>query len=155
MKLHLTKTAAKVTLFAAALSVTFLFAGGANAQSQSRFSGRFTLQHATRWGKSVLPAGNYYIRLGGPGSIDADLFVISDANSGRSVARESCYVVEDAPRNGANALFIGGHANQRIIYSFRVSDLGETCVYNRSLANHQTSEEASDTNVVPVVVAKN
>ena len=154
MKLNLMKKAAEVTLFAAALLVTCLFTGSANAQSQSLFSGKFTLQHTTHWGKSVLPAGNYYIQLGGPGSVNADLFVISDAKSGKTVARETCRVAEDAPKNSTNTLFIAGHANEQIIYSFQVPDLGETCIYNRFLAN-RASEEASNTKVVPVLVAKN
>jgi len=151
MKPNFTKKAAKVTLFAAALLATCLFAGSANAQSL--FSGKFTLQHTTRWGKAVLPAGNYDIRLGAFDSVDADLFVISDANSGRTVARETCSVTEDAPENSTNALLIGGRANQQIVHSFRVPDLGKTCIYNRSLASRPTSEAASNAEVVPVLVA--
>jgi hypothetical protein len=59
MKLNITRNATRLTLFAAALLATILFAGSANAQSP--FKGKFTLQHETRWGQAVLPAGDYIL----------------------------------------------------------------------------------------------
>ena len=71
----------KVTLFATVLLAGCFFAGAANAQT---VQGTFTLDHAARWGKTVLPAGDYRLKLD-PGA-DPAMAVISDATSGKRVA---------------------------------------------------------------------
>ena len=75
----------KVTLFATVLLAGCFFAGAANAQT---VQGTFTLDHAARWGKTVLPAGDYRLKLD-PGA-DPAMAVISDATSGKRVAIVAC-----------------------------------------------------------------
>src|ERR1700689_2655142 len=61
MKSNIQVTAKRVTLFAAVLVAVLIFTSGANAQST--FQGTFTLQHSARWGKTVLGAGDYVVKV--------------------------------------------------------------------------------------------
>lgn len=154
MKLNLTKKATQVTLFAAALLATSLFAGSAHAQSS--FQGKFTLQNPVRWGNAVLPAGDYLIRRETIPGLFPGFFVIQNADTGRRVAMESSPIVEDGPKNDDRSeLLISARGQQRVVYSFYVAELGECFIYDRSLANGHGVVEANNTEVVPVLVAKN
>ncbi len=148
MKLNITRNATRLTLFAAALLATILFAGSANAQSQ--FKGKFTLQHETRWGKAVLPAGHYTVTFD---SHLSHLLVVRDAKTLRAVAYEPCNNRQDSGEGGS-ALLIGSRGSQPVVHSFRVAELGETFVYDPALANRSAVEEARQTQGVPVIVAK-
>jgi hypothetical protein len=147
MKLNMKRNAAKVTLFAAALLATSLFAGSANAQSA--FKGKFTLSQETRWGHAVLPAGDYVVKLD---NNIPNMLVIRDAKSGRGVAYEPVSIREDSAEGGS-ALLIGTRGSQRVVHSFRVAELGETFVYDRELSRRAV-EEANSTETVTVLEAK-
>ncbi len=151
MKLNLTKVGTKVTLFAAVLLAACVFAGSASAQST--FQGTFTLQHSARWGHTVLGAGDYVVKVNNAGDSGPLIAVITYANSGRLAARETC-VVADSTAKGESALLIGHRGTQQIIHSFRVAELGETFVYDRTLASRQGTEEAMSKDNVPVLEAK-
>ena len=138
----------KVTLFATVLLAGCFFAGAANAQM---VQGTFTLDHAARWGKTVLPAGDYCLRLD-PGA-DPAMAVIFDATSGKRVAVVASGITEDGSK-GHSALLISRRGNQRVIYSFRVAELGESFVYDPALAHGRGIIEANNTETVPVLDAK-
>jgi hypothetical protein len=151
MKLDITKVATKLTLFAAVLLAASVFTGSANAQSE--FQGKFTLQHSARWGKIVLPAGDYRIKApfnpdGGP-----TRWVIQDAKSGKTVALESSGIVDDAPK-GESALLISARGHQQVIHSFRLGTQGRSYVFDRELASHRGAEEVNNTETVPVLDAR-
>jgi hypothetical protein len=146
MKLNITRNATRLTLFAAALLATSLFAGTANAQS---FKGKFTLTHETHWGQAVLPAGDYLL------SFDnhiSNLLVVRDAKSGRGVAYEPINNRQDS-KAGGSALLIGTRGSQQVVHSFRVAELGETFIYDRPLARRAV-EEANNTATVRVLEAR-
>ena len=149
MKLNFTRNAAKLTLLAAALLATSLFARSAKAQSA--INGKFTLQHETRWGQAVLPAGNYSVSFDHNNKIHG-LLVIRDAKSLRFVAYEPINNRQDSGKGGS-ALLIGTRGSQQIVHSFRVAELGQTFVYDRTLARRAV-EEAHNTKTVPVMEAK-
>jgi hypothetical protein len=151
MKLDITKVASKVTLFAAVLLAASVLTGNANAQSP--FQGRFTLTHETSWGRAVLPAGDYRIRTAYLSNGGPTLWVIQDANSGRTVALESSSIVEDGDK-GNSALFIGGRGNHQVIHSFRVAEFGKTFIFDRALADRRAVEEVNNTETVPVLEAR-
>jgi hypothetical protein len=148
MKLNITRNATRLTLFAAALLTTILLAGSANAQSP--FQGKFTLQHETRWGQAVLPAGHYIVTFD---NHLTDMLVVRDAASRRAVAYEPTNSRQDSGEGGS-ALLIGARGSQPVVYSFRVAELGETFVYDPALANRSAVEEARQAQAVPVIVAK-
>jgi len=147
MKLNITRNAAKLTLFAALLA-TALFAGSASAQSQ--FKGKFTLQHETRWGRAVLPAGQYTLTFD---SKMPNMLVIRDAKSLHEVAYEPINIKQDSS-DGESALLIGVRGSQQVVHSFRAAEFGQTFIFDPALANRRTVEEASQTQDIPVVMAK-
>jgi hypothetical protein len=148
MKIITKTNLTKVTLFATVLLAGCFFAGAANAQT---VQGTFTLDHAARWGKTVLPAGDYRLKLD-PGT-DPAVVVISDATSGKKVGTVMCPITEDGSK-GHSALLIGRRGNQRVIYSFRVAELGESFVYDPALAHSRGVIEANNTETVPVLEAR-
>ena len=147
MKLNITRNATRLTLFAAALLATTLFAGSANAQSQ--FKGKFTLQHETRWGQAVLPAGHYTLTFDNK---MPNMLVVRDAKSLRGVAYEPANIRQDST-GGESALLIAVRGSRQIVHSLRLAELGQIFVYDPALANGREVEEASQTQDVPVIVA--
>jgi hypothetical protein len=146
MKLNIARNATRLTLFAAVLLASSLFAGSANAQS---FKGKFTLTHETRWGQAVLPSGDYLL------SFDnhiSNVLVVRDAKSGRGVAYEPINNRQDS-KAGGSALLIGTRGSQQVVHSFRVAELGETFIYDRTVARRAV-EEANNTATVPVLDAR-
>jgi hypothetical protein len=148
MKVKITRYATRVTLFAAALLATCLFAGSANAQAG--IQGKLTLPYEVHWGQAVLPAGEYLLTFAHNNT--SSMLAIRNAKSLRIVAFESVNIREDS-KNGKSALLIGNHRGQRVVYSLRIADLGEAFVYDRALARAAV-EEARQPQAVPVVVAE-
>jgi hypothetical protein len=147
MKLNITRNATRLTLFAAALLATILFAGSANAQSP--FKGKFTLQHETRWGQAVLPAGDYILTFDNHLS---NILIVRDTKSLHAVAYEPANNAQDSTE-GESALLIGVRGSQQVVHSFRLADLGQTFIYDRTLARRAV-EEARQPQAVPVIVAE-
>jgi len=148
MKLNITRSATNLTLFAAAVLATSLFAGTANAQSL--FKGKFTLTQETRWGQAVLPPGHYIVTFD---SHMSHLLVVRDAKSLRAIAYEPSNNRQDSGEGGS-ALLIGTRGSQQIVHSFRLAELGETFIYDPALASRRAVEEARQAQTVPVIVAK-
>ena len=164
MKMNSKQNTIRVTLFAAALLATCLFGSPANAQQNVRdervdqvgdqpiYQGGFTLKHETRWGKAVLPAGDYRLTI--RTAENPTTFFIEDAKSGKTVAMVAPNVTERSNK-GDSALLIGTRGNQRVVYSLRIAELGEVLISDPALAHGRESrEEARQTEAVPVVVAK-
>jgi hypothetical protein len=147
MKANITRSATKVTLFAAALLTTCLLARPANAQAG--IQGRFTLPYETHWGQAVLPAGDYLLTLTHDSM--SPMLAIRNAKNLRIVAFEPANIREDST-NGESALLIGKRGEQRVVYSLKIADLGEAFVYDRALT--RAVEEARQTQAVPIVVAE-
>lgn len=149
MNSNIKRNSIKATLIAAALLATCLFAGSANAQSW--FRGKFTLQHETRWGDAVLPAGDYVVALNC--SSGPCIAMIRNATSGKPVAFVSSPIV-DGGANGGSALLIASRGKRRVVHSFRVSELGEVFIYDRALASGRATEEARNPESIQVQVAQ-
>lgn len=148
MKLNITRNATRLTLFAAALLATILFAGSANAQSP--FKGKFTLQHETRWGQAVLPAGNYILTFDNHIS---NMLVVRDAKTRHAVAYEPTNNAQDST-GGESALLVAVRGSQQVVHSFRLAELGQTFIYDPALANRREVEEARQSQAVPIIVAR-
>ena len=101
-----------------AFLATCLFATPASAKSL--FKGTFTLTNETRWGKAVLPAGQYSLAL----DESAHTLFISDAHTNKPVALEIVRVDASA-QNSDSRLLIAGPRNQRVVYSVRLAGFGE------------------------------
>ncbi len=153
MKSNIQVNAKRVTLFAAVLVAVLIFTSGASAQST--FQGTFTLDHSARWGKTVLGAGDYIVKVNPSSGSSPLIAVITYAKSGRLAAREACVNADTIKANGEkSALLIGHRGNQPVIHSFRVAELGQTFIFDRTLASRQGAEEAMNQENVPVLEVK-
>jgi hypothetical protein len=148
MKSNIKGIRTKITFCATALLAACLFTGAANAQT---VHGKFTLDNTTRWGKAVLPAGEYQLTFNP--AREPGIVAISDAKTGKKVALIYTAITEGAGKGGS-ALFVGQRGRQRVIYSFRLAELGRTFIYDPALAHGRGVLEASDTQTVPVLDAK-
>ena len=148
MKLNITRNATRLTFFAATLLAIALFAGSANAQSL--FKGKFTLQHETRWGHAVLPAGHYTLTFDNK---MPNMLVVRDANSLHVVAYEPINITQDST-GGESALLIAVRGSQQIVHSLRIAELDQVFIYDRALASGREVEEARQSQAIPVIVAK-
>lgn len=138
----------RLALCAAALLAACSF--GSRANAQSNYQGKFTLPYAVQWGKATLPAGNYVFRFThGP---DANLVDIRDAKTLRAVAIEPTNIRQDS--KGDSALLISVRGNQRVVRSLTITELGETFVYPSAQKRHRATEEARQTQTVPVLEAE-
>lgn len=149
MKLMVTRHIIQASLFASVLLFTGLSTGPASAQGQ--FQGKFTLPYEVRWGRATLPAGDYQLAF-----VDntlGTLLAIRDAKTLRMVALEPVSDREDS-HQGASVLLVGTHGKQRIVYSLTIAELGESFVYQRPPAHNGELEEARNSQVVPLTVAK-
>jgi len=149
MKGNIQRNAFKLTVFAGVLIAACLFGVPASAQS---VQGKFTLPYETHWGQAVLPPGDYQLTFT-HNSLGTMLLVIRDAKSLRFVAYELTDVRDDSAK-GPSALLIGTQGTRRAVQSLRIAELGKTFVYERPPAQGRSTEEAGQTQAVPVVVAK-
>jgi hypothetical protein len=153
MKSNIQVNAKRVTLFAAVLVAILIFTSGANAQSM--FKGTFTLDHSARWGKATLGPGDYIVRVDTLDGSSPLVARITYAQSGRLAALETCVSADTFKANGEkSALLIGHRGGQPVVHSFRVAELGETFIFDRTLASRQAPEEAINQETVPVLVVK-
>ena len=149
MKARIVRHITKATLYAAVLLAGCLFGSPANAQSD--FQGNFTLQSETHWGRAVLPVGDYVLTFTHDNM--PPMLVIRDAKSRLVVAYESVDIRERSTK-GESALLISTRGKQRVVQSLQIAELGQMFVYDRAVRPGRTVEEARQTQVVPVLVAK-
>jgi hypothetical protein len=138
-------------MFLAIAALATCFASGA-ANAQAAFQGKFTLPYEVRWGKAVLAPGDYLLTF--THDKMATMLIIRDVKSSRIVAYEPANIREDSTA-GESALLIGGQGHQRVVYSFRATELGTTFVCDPKLAHPRASrEEARQAQAIPVLQAK-
>lgn len=148
MKNTLFGYATKAMMVAAALLGTLLVAGPANAQSE--YQGKFTLRQQTRWGKTVLPAGQYRLNIDHRAGIA--IVTVKDAKSERIVAFVESQAAEHSGEGG-DALLLNPREMGMSVQALRVAELGKTFVYEPARAAGAT-EQASNTREVPILQAK-
>ena len=150
MNLDQAKTGTKVTLVAALVLMAGLFAG--TTQAQSAYRGKFTIDYSIRWGRVLIPAGEYRFTLEALGSGSRTARVM-DAKTGKNVALIPCSFVSDS--QGRSELLLGRRGDRYVVHTVRLQDLGEDFVFDPQLASRQTREEGRQSDTAPVVVAKN
>ena len=141
----------KSVLFATVLLATCFSASPANAQTS--FRGKFTLQHETTWAGVVLPAGDYVITLDHGIGVGPATVLIRNAVTGKAVGIVQSPIA-DSGTDGADSLLTASQGNRWVVQSFRVTELGKVFVYERPRATGRKTEEASKTEMVPVLQAK-
>ena len=140
-------------LLVAALAVSALFAATTMNATPS-FRGKFSLPYEVRWGKAMLPAGEYWLQVD---YVDtAKVVTIQEAKSNKTVAIFLSPITEgDKNIKDGSALLIASKGGQRIVHSLKLAELGEVFIYDPSLARGRgTTEEARQTQPVRVLAAK-
>jgi len=128
-----------------------LFATGARAQGlDPAYAGKFTLPYEVRWGKSVLPAGDYTITIKSTGTPMIAMIRSASGDAITNVVNGSV----DTDAKGMNALLIKERGGQRIVHSLALNDLGVVLIYDPSLAHEKPLvQEARNVRAVPVISA--
>lgn len=137
----------KAMMVAAALLGTLLAAGPAKAQSE--FQGKFTLQQQTRWGKAILPAGQYRLTIDHSAGIA--MVTVRDAKSERIVAFVESQVTQQS-RAGESALLLKPREIGMAVQALRVAELGKTFVYAPT-GEEGVPEQATNIKEVPILQA--
>jgi hypothetical protein len=150
MKSTIIRHITRATLLGAAVLAVCFSAVTANAQSA--IQGKFTLPYEVRWGRAVLPAGNYLFTFSDDSTHPT--VVVRGANTFRTVAFERVDVQESGAK-GESALLIGTRGERRVVHSLRIAELGQVFVYDPALANARVVEEVRQSRAIPIVVAKN
>jgi hypothetical protein len=148
MRGKFTRYAAKAAVLAAVLVTAGMFGSVANAQSD--YQGKFTLPYEVQWGKASLQPGTYVLTFTND---SRQLLVIRSAKSERPVALEPENIREDSGK-GESALLIRSKGGKQIVHSLRISELGQTFVYDPALAHPHAIEEANNLRAIPVLTAK-
>ncbi len=145
------KNFSAIGLLTLGLLAALLCAGVANAAPP--YQGKFTLPNDVRWGKAMLPAGDYLLRVEYVNS--ATFATIQEAKSRKIVAIVLSSISDDNKNiEEGNALLIGTRDGQSVVHSLRLAELGMVLVYDRPLARARREiEEAHNNQAVPVTSA--
>ncbi len=140
----------RVKFFAAALVAVLLVADAANAGPL--FKGKVNLGSEVRWGKAILPAGEYWITLNLP-SLPATV-TIQSANGSQTALVMPVEIYRSGAK-GSNALIVARQGIQRTVHALRLSEVGLTLRYEPQGAQKRKAiEEAETIQEVPVLAAK-
>ena len=122
------------------------------AAAPAAFQGKFKLSREVRWGKAVLPPGEYLLRVEyGPKT----LVTIGEAKSGKAIAFLVSLASEgNKDRKEESALLIGTRDGRPTVHSLRLTELDVVLLFDPALAHGRAVEEASKTQAVPVLALK-
>ena len=123
------------------------------AAAPAAFQGRFKLPHEVRWGKAVLPPGEYSLRVEYSGP--ATLVTIGEAKSGKTIAFLVSVASEgNKDRKEESALLIGARDGRPTVHSLRLSELQTVLTFDPVLAHGRGVEEAGKAQAVPILALK-
>ena len=135
----------KATLFMVAVLAACTLAGVANAQSA--FSGKFTLPYEVHWGRTVLPAGDYTIRMD---IGDLRAYVYSAKSKNRLIA--AFPATGDSLKGGA-FLYITSNEGQHRVRYMNAPMLGKVLIYEPISKTEREEIARGNGQATPVVVA--
>lgn len=135
-------------LFAAALLITCVCAGAANAEPL--FKGKVNLPTQVRWGKAILPAGEYWVTLNSP-SLPA-LLTIRTTDGKRTVFVMPAEINRSNVK-GTSAVVLHRRGNQATVQTLRITEAGLVLRYAPQKFDNKEMEEAGATQEVPVLAA--
>jgi len=122
------------------------------AAAPAAFQGIFKLSHEVRWGKAVLPAGEYLLRVE---YSPATLVTIGEAKTGKTIAF-LVSVASEGNKDGKeeSALLIAIRDGQETVHSLRLNQLDTVLIFDPVLAHERGIELAGRTQAVPLVALK-
>ena len=123
------------------------------AAAPAAFQGIFKLSHEVRWGKAVLPAGEYLLRVEYSGTLI--LVTIGEAKSRKTIAFVTTLASEgDKDAKEESALLNGIRNGQATVHSLKLNQLHTVLIFDPVLARDRGIELAGRTPAVPVVALK-
>src|SRR5215469_8920712 len=147
MKFETIRNFIKVRLFTAAVLATGLFASAGYAQTD--FSGKFTLPYEVQWGKNVLPAGQYSIRM------DAACASATVQSRDGKIAFYTPIPIKSRSDKGPTALYVLAKGNERIVLSLNLPEHGVSLVYHPTTpAEREMIAKADHESTVPLTSAR-
>lgn len=147
MKFETIRSVIKVKLFAAAMLAAGLCAS--TGYAQTNFSGKFTLPYEVQWGKSVLPAGQYFITMN-PMRPTA---IVQSADG--KIAFYTPIPTQSTSEKGTTALKVLARGNERIVLSLNLPERGLSLVYRpTTAAERELLAKADHESTVPLTAAK-
>ena len=139
------RLAIRVRVFAVVLLATCGIAAAANAQN---YTAKFTLPSEVQWGKNVLPAGDYTIRM----NWTANVALIESVNG--KTSGFTPVPLTTTSEKGATALAIMIRGNERIVRSLNLPTRGIALIYSPTTnAEREILAKADQILTVPVITA--
>lgn len=123
-------------------------AGAANAQAT--LHGKFQLASETRWGKAVLPAGEYSLTIE---SAAQPVRIVIQAVNGKTGALAFAVSSTDAAPGGSY-LFVTGSGADRMVRSLNLPQLGTSLIYEPLTRSERETLYTKASQTVPVQMAK-
>ena len=103
-----------------------LFLGLANAQQMTDAVGKFTLPFEAKWGRAVLPAGEYSFTIS---HVAGSPELLEVRTGSKAVALVTASSVRESNRSNDNTLVTIRNGDQHSIQSLKLGSIGETFVY--------------------------
>ena len=125
-----------------------IVAGAVAANAQTSFHGKFQLASATRWGKAVLPAGQYSITMD---SVQSPIVIHSEDKKVSAMASAE-FGADVTP--GGSYIFITGSGSDRQVRSINLPMLGRSLVFKPLTRLERETLYATVSETVPVQLAK-
>jgi hypothetical protein len=120
---------------------------GANAQTTLR--GTVQFPNNVRWGKSVLPAGEYSLSITSAG-MPVRVFIRS--MDGKRAAIAQAEIMAD-PKPGGSYIVTTGTGSDQLVRSMNLPQLGFSLVYAPLTAKERETQYASTSHTLPVQTA--
>ena len=126
-----------------------VLAGAVLANAQATFSGKVQFPNEVRWGKSVLPAGEYSISIP---SLDGPVRVFIHSMDGKTAAVALGEVSDLQP--GGSYIFLTGTESNQLVRSMNLPQLHRSLVYVPLTAQEREKVSTSISQTIPVQWAK-
>jgi hypothetical protein len=120
---------------------------GANAQNS--FTGKVQITNQVRWGKSLLPAGEYSLSIP---SFEAPVRLYIQSMDGKTAAIAVAQIANPEP--GGNFVFVTGTGSDRLVRSMNLQELGLSLVYAPLTSREREKLYASVSQTLPVQISK-
>ena len=125
-----------------------IVAGAVAANAQTTLHGKFQLTSEARWGKSVLPAGEYTLTMN---SVQSPV-VIQSADGKASAMAAALSIADPAP--GGSYIFITGSGSDRQVRSINLPQIGRSLVFKPLTQRERETLYATVSQTVPIQLAK-
>ena len=144
---HTTNHPMSLRLLLGVLIATCVFTAAANAHPS--FTGKFTLPYEVRWGRAVLPAGEYFIWMD---STVAPAMVAS-ASGSRTIHTQ--FPVTADSKGGSTSLTITNQGNERTVRSLNLPGIGKSVIFAPlTKAESEQLAQTGQIQTVPVIAAR-